>query len=347
MAADATQAGSSPFFLTRGVVLVVRDLETLDWPARARRAGLTTLATHIFPHEVAAYLATDGGRRMLSECRRLGLHVEHELHAMSDLLPRELFARDPSLFRMTEEGARTPDWNLCVHSEAALEIVAENAERYTRLLPSTTGRYFYWVDDGRPMCRCPRCRGYSDSDQALLAEHVILKAIRRVDSRATLAHLAYATTLEPPACVRPEPGIFLEFAPIQRRHDRPLRDRSARQGNGPDHGELLDLLDANLAVFGADGAQALEYWLDASRAMGWRRDAPRALPWARDVFLDDLDTYACRGVRHVTSFAAWIDGDYVARFGEPPIEEYGAGLRVRRAGHGPRQGPPAAPEAPL
>jgi len=37
-------------------------------------------------------------------------------------------------------------------------------------------------------------------------------------------------------------------------------------------------------------------------------------------------TYAQRGVRHVTTFAAWIDGDYVKRFGEPPLDRFGAGL---------------------
>jgi hypothetical protein len=50
------------------------------------------------------------------------------------------------------------------------------------------------------------------------------------------------------------------------------------------------------------------------------------LPWNREVFLDDLETYAARGLRHVTTFAVWLDGDYVARFGEPPLEEYGGGL---------------------
>jgi len=207
-----TPSAAQPFFQTRGVVVVVRDLQTLDWPARAQQAGLTTIATHIFPHEIAAYLQTESGQAFLADCRRRGLQVEHELHALSDLLPRELFAKDPAMFRMDEKGQRLPDCNLCVHSAAALAVVAENAVRYTRLLPSTTGRYFYWLDDGRPMCRCPQCRGLSDSDQALLVENRVLAAIRSVEPHATLAHLAYATTLAAPAQVQPDPGIFLEFA---------------------------------------------------------------------------------------------------------------------------------------
>lgn len=326
---DASQNGS--FFLTRGVVLVIRDLQTLDWPARAKRAGLTTIGTHVFPHEVAAFLKTDQGQAFLENCRRLGIQVEHELHALSDLLPRDLFDRDPAMFPMDEDGHRVRDFNLCVSSEPALEIVCENAAKYTELLPSTTGRYFYWMDDGRPMCRCPQCCGLSDSDQALVVENRMLEAIRAVDPRARLAHLAYATTLTPPTQGKPREGIFLEFAPISRRYDQPLRQRETRMGGLKSGdfsygGELLDCLDANLEVFGVEGAQVLEYWLDLSRFSGWRREHVIPLPWNREVFLDDLKTYAARGLRHVTTFAAWLDGDYVARFGEPPVDEYGEGL---------------------
>ncbi len=326
--------GDGTFFLTRGLVLVTSDLRTLDWPSRARRAGLSTIATHIFPHEVAGFVQTDDGRRFLESCRRLGLQVEHELHAMSDLLPRSLFDKDPAMFPMTDKGDRVRDYNLCVHSQAALNVVAENAVRYTKILRSTTSRYFYWIDDGQPMCRCPKCRDLSDSDQALLLEHHVLRAIRGVDPRATLAHLAYARTLQPPKQIKPLPGIFLEFAPIERRYDVPFRQRELPGGGSPEHGRLLDALDANLAWFGREGAQALEYWLDLSRFSGWDRRNVKPLPWNGSVFRADLQTYAERGVRHVTTFAAWLDGDYVRRFGEPPVDEYGAGFRRWRIKNG-------------
>jgi hypothetical protein len=350
LAVSAASAGRLPaseprrkehefFFLTRGIVLVVQDLRTLDWPRRAARAGLTTIATHIFPHEVASFLKTDAGHAFLEGCRTEGLHVEHELHAMSDLLPRPLFDKDPTMFPMNDQGQRVRAFNLCVHSKNALDIACENAVQYARQLRPTTGRYFYWIDDGQPMCRCPKCREYSDSDQALLLENRLLDALRRDDPRATLAHLAYARTLRPPSQIKPDPGIFLEFAPITRRYDRPLGDREVRPGNGPSHGELLDLLDANLAVFGRQGAQVLEYWLDLSRFSGWRREKVQKLPWNREVFLADLRTYAQRGIRHATTFGAWLDGDYVKRFGEPPIDEYAAGLRRWKAtGQGGHQG---------
>jgi hypothetical protein len=185
----------------------------------------------------------------------------------------------------------------------------------------------YWGDDGKTWCRCPQCRHLSDSDQALLVEHEMLRAIRTVDPRGALAHVVYHRTLEPPTQIRPEPGIFLEFAPIERRYDTPLAERAARRLPGNmTHGEHLDCLDANLEVFGTEGAQVLEYWMDNSRFSGWQRDQVGLLPWNREVFLADVELYAGRGIRHVTQFATWLDGWYVEHFGEPPVHGYGAGL---------------------
>lgn len=320
---------AAPQFTTRGAILGVRDMETYDWPALAASAGLTTLATHVTPSEVAAFMNTETGQQFRENCTKYGIEIEHELHALGDLLPRSLFEKNPEMFRMDDAGNRVREHNLCVHSSQALEVAAENAARYTRLLPSSTGRYFYWIDDAMPMCRCPECRGYSDSDQALILENHLLRAIRSVDARASLAHLAYVNTLDPPITVRPDPGIFLEFAPIERRYDRPL---SARDTMGAmhdvTHGQLLDALDANLEWFGAESAQILEYWLDVSRFSGWKRENVSAIPWSDEVFRDDVQTYADQGIRHVTTFAVWIDEDYVKQYGVAPVMAYGTGLNA-------------------
>jgi len=46
----------------------------------------------------------------------------------------------------------------------------------------------------------------------------------------------------------------------------------------------------------------------------------------------DLETYGSRGIRHVTSFAVFVDAEYHRRYGEPEfIREYGEALsRLRR-----------------
>ena len=321
--AAASPAPRAPGFKTRGVVLVPEDLSLADWPERAKQAGLTTIALHhgVWPREVVQLIESDRGRQFLEQCRRFGLNVEYELHAMKELLPRELFAKNKTLFRMTDQGERVADGNLCVHSPQALDIVADHARRTAKTLRPTTARYFFWGDDGTPWCRCDKCRDLSDSDQALLLENHLLKALRRQDPKAQLAHLAYANTIQPPQHVQPLPGVFLEYAPIHRRYDVPYAEQTQAQDK-----DGLPALDANLKVFPAGTAQVLEYWLDVSRFSGWKRPGV-PLPWHKEVFLSDVETYRSRGVGHVTTFAAWIDADYVKRHGELLfLAEYGAGL---------------------
>jgi hypothetical protein len=311
-------------FRTRGVVLVPEDLSLVDWPERAAEAGLTTIALHhgTSPKAVADFIESAAGREFLAKCARLKLEVEYELHAMRELLPRALFATQPALFRMNEKDERTPDVNLCVHSAQALQIAATNALRLARQLRPTTSRYFFWGDDGQPWCRCPQCREFSDSDQALLLENHLVRELRRLDPAAHLAHLAYANTLAAPTSVKPAPGVFLEFAPIHRRYDLPYA-----QQTGPEARDALPSLEQNLRLFPAATAQVLEYWLDVSRFSQWKRPAV-PLPWRRDVLAADAATYAQFGLQHVTTFAVWIDADYVKRFGEPvAIREYGETLR--------------------
>lgn len=321
----AARAGSAApeALATRGVVLVPEDLTLSDWPERAKKAGLTTIALHHqnSPQAVIDCLRTDAGQQFIERCRQLGLQVEYELHAIKELLPRELFAKNPELFRMNEKGERTADANCCVHSERALEIIADGALAIGRVLRPTTGRYFYWGDDGKPWCSCPKCRELSPSEQALVVENRICRRLREADPEAQLAHLAYVNSLSPPRKVKPDQGVFLEYAPIRRRYDLAFD-----QQQGPRAAEGLDALDANLEVFPKDTAQVLEYWLDVSRFSKWKRPGVK-LPWNKDVFLADVAAYRKRGIRHITTFAAWIDAGYRDRHQDLTfIDEYGQGL---------------------
>jgi len=320
---------------TRGVVLAVEDLETLDWPLLAHQAELTTIGTHITPSQVAAFIQSSKGQRFLEDCKKYKIEVEHELHSMHDLLPRELFQKKPEMFRMNDNGERVPDYNCCVSSTDALDIIAENAVKYAAILTPTTGRYFYWIDDAVPMCKCPLCKDFSDSDQALIIENAMIKALRRKDPNASLAHLAYVNTMPPPKKVKPEPGIFLEFAPIYREWDKPLSDSAAgivatKQGAGDrlTHGQTMQLLKENLEVFPADTSQVLEYWLDVSLQSHWKKPATK-VAWYPEVCSSDIQTYADAGVKHITTFAVYIDGDYKERYKDLSfVKEYGKILKT-------------------
>ena len=318
-------AVTPPRFDTRGVVLTTTDLTLAEWPESAARAGLNTIALHgPGPLDaLAEFVRGDAGQRFLADCQRLGLRVEYEVHAMSDLLPRELFGQEPDLFRMDKQGRRTPQFNCCPSSVRALEIIASRAAEYARLLQPTTGRYYFWPDDVPDWCCCELCRKYNPSDQALLIENAIVRELRRLrDAQATLSHLAYDPTLVAPALVQPEPGIFLEFAPIRRAYDRPFAEQT-----DPAQADRLDALDANLKVFAADTAQVLEYWLDVSRFSKWERPAVK-LPWQPEVVRADLEAYAARGIRNITSFAVYLDADYARLHGAPweVIADYGKAM---------------------
>lgn len=329
----ARAGADSPAFQTRGVVLYPFDLSLEDWPDRAAAAGLTTIGLHAGRRldVLSEFVRSAQGERLLSRCAALGLGVEYEVHAFGDLLSREWFASpDMDMFRMDAAGARTPDFNCCPSSPRALEIIAGKAVAFGRVLRPTTGRYYYWPDDGREWCHCPKCAGLSATDQAVTVENAIVAALRReLDPGATLSHISYNMTLPPPKTVRPHEGLFLEFAPIARAYDRPIDDPDAPLSAAPpepaSHAGYLEILDANLAMFPRATAQVLEYWLDVSRFSGWKRPSVK-IPWNPEVMRADAAAYAKRGIRHVTTFATWIDADYVTRFGDPPLAEYAAAL---------------------
>lgn len=308
---------------TRGVVLSAKDLSFTGWPELAAEHGLTTIGLHPFPEkslpDLVAFIDSEPGWTFLDTCARLGLQVEYEIHALDHLLPRTLYDKDPNLFRMDESGQRVREVNLCPGNPRALEIVCENALKICRVLKPTSGRYFLWGTDSYGWCRCPKCRHLGDSDQALLVENALLQALRSTDPHATLAHLAYSGTAAVPREVKPAQGIFLEFAPIHRRHDLPYAEQSGCE-------EALEHLEANLELFGFQTAQVLEYWLDVSLFSQYKRP-PKAIPWSRALFASDLDTYGGLGIHHITTFAVFADCEYVSLYGIPPIAEYGKMLR--------------------
>ena len=226
------------------MVLIPFDLTLAEWPERVAQAGLNTIGLHAARRldVLVKFVRSDEGQRFLATCRRLGLNVEYELHAMEDLLSREYIHKDKSMFRMDKTGQRTQEFNCCPSHPGALEIIAESALEFSRILRPTTHRYFYWPDDGREWCHCDKCRGLSSSEQALLVENHILRALRKHhDPEAAVCHIAYGPTLEPPKQVKPEPGIFLEFAPITRSYDRPFAEQTAKTLI-----DRLEVFDANL-----------------------------------------------------------------------------------------------------
>ncbi len=309
----------------RGVIIHPHELSE-SWLKQAQVLQLNVLGLHPPGGPDAASnlammledLRTQRMQRLLDQAQTMGLTIEYEMHAVSYLLPRSLFASHPDLFRMNEKGERTPDFNLCASSRQALESLAESAARLAALLPSASHRYYFWLDDvTQSSCHCPHCRDLTPSDQQLLCVHAMLDGIRSVDPKASLAYIAYLDALRPPKSVQPAPGVFLEYAPIKRRLDASLNDPRCAENQ-----HECAPLPALLQSFGRQGAQVLEYWLDNSLLSGWKLP-PKPYKLQSDVLRSDVAYYRSLGFQSITSFACYLGAEYVALHGEPDLSDYG------------------------
>ena len=133
----------------------------------------------------------------LEEIRGSGIGIEHEMHALRWFVPAGLSEKHPEWFRMNGDGLRTTDHNICATNGEALAYIEKRAEEAARLLPSSTHRYHFWIDDvDSAKCHCEKCAAFTASDQALLIYNAIARGVRRADPSGRQCYLAYHGTLE-------------------------------------------------------------------------------------------------------------------------------------------------------
>ena len=317
------QRTGEPYFQQRGLLLAWDDVKTkqyVDWLNIARKYGFNMFSI------AGQNQASSEWKEFRSQCEAAGIAIQFQEHMASHLMPRSYFATHPEYFRMDANGNRVKDKNLCPSSEEGMRIVYQNAINIASNYQPTDGKYYFWLDDGGDKCHCPDCEQYSHSEQALMIENTVIKALRESDPNAQLAHLAYAETTDAPdpKKVKPEEGIFLQFAPFYRNWEKPLSERSAVGKMGWTNGKYLDALKANLKVFPAETAQVLEYWLDESYASGWDKNNLVKIAWDRAVVAYDLKTYASYGIKNIDCYAYWINDAYYLKFRDIKcVTEYG------------------------
>ena len=307
----------------RGVVVYPDDITSLgleEWTRRIDAAGLNVIGLHAATvndpiDTLEAFIRSSLGRGFLRLCEEKHVAVEYELHALETLLPRSLFAAHPEYFRMTEAGERVADYNLCFSSAEAVEAIRPQLERLLEWMKPSSHRYFLWPDDKQERyCHCPQCQGLTPSEQTLLFENRLLALLREYDPQATLAHLAYHETLPAPRQLRAAEGVFLEYAPILRDYAQALPPAE------------LDALKDNLLSFPGHSQHILEYWLDESMQSRWHKDALVPLAFEPAQCTRDLALYRSLGARDFTTFATWLNGNYVREYG--PTDALFAGYRA-------------------
>ncbi len=311
---------------TTAALLIHTDELSEKWIDRMVENHVSTLAihpvggwqAHLTLKDMVEKLETPEYRALLDYAAEKGLQIEYEMHAMRYLLPASEFEAHPEWFRMKADGERSSDRNCCAANEEVLDYIAEQAAALAKKLYRNTHRYYFWLDDAKDaFCHCPECSKLSASDQQMKILNHILKRLQKDDPNAELAYLAYYDTLTPPTKIRPEKGIFFEFAPMERDFHAPIEGNSQTE---PIHA-LLDF-------FGKDGARVLDYWYDNSFYSDYKKP-PKAFTPDKPVIKADLAYYTSLGFRELASFACYLGADYEALHGEPDLSDLGAFLKAQ------------------
>ena len=131
-------------------------------------------------------------RAKIDELWENGIEVGYEFHALSYLLPRELFQTHPEYFRMNEQGERIREGNFCFSNQEARKIICENAVILAKKLYKNCDEYYFWMDDARKLtCHCPECRKHNFAYHQLTLMNEIAAVLRKENSAAKVCYLAY------------------------------------------------------------------------------------------------------------------------------------------------------------
>lgn len=313
-----------------GIIVHPEELSPL-LPKRLEAAGIDTLGIHpaggrnaarsldeaILMHEQPGY------KDIINSIQASGISVEYQAHVMSWLLPRSDFDRHPEWFRLDEHGKRVPEFNLCVSNPEALEYVSNRTALLAETLYTGSDQWYFWPDDiTGAVCHCDKCRLLSASDQQMIMVNAMLRGIRKLDRGHRLCYLAYHDCIAPPRTVKPDEGVFLEYAPFDRDIDKPLADSSSAKNSTE-----TEALPGLLRLFGKAGSTALDYWMDNSMRSDWKKP-PKQFKLNETVLREDVRFYASLGFEAVTCFGCFLGADYEALYGEPPVTLYGQTLRA-------------------
>ncbi len=308
-----------------GVVISPEDLNGCDWGAKIRETGLNTLGIHagggMEEHEVLAQLGRTALPEFQQSVRGHGIELEYELHSACSLLPRELFARHPEYFpvnKLTQQ--RAPHGNWCISNPEAREVIGRNARLLGAQLAPTTHRHYLWGVDGfGGWCHCDDCCRHDDADQGLQSVNLLARALAGQDPLAEAAYLAYNQGSYEFSC-KPADNVFLEFAPITRCYRHPIDDPDCASNR-----YFWRQLQELLRHFDPGRTQVLEYWLDSSYFSRWQKPAvvPVCTP---ELIARDLEAYRRMGIRHFTTFAVYMDGEYFERYGDALLQAYAANV---------------------
>ncbi|OGV53369.1 MAG: hypothetical protein A2X49_04230 [Lentisphaerae bacterium GWF2_52_8] len=223
-------------------------------------------------------------------CKELGLRIEVGGHGLPSFLPRELFDKEPELFRMFQpedfNGKRMKDSNLCVSNLKTKKIVQEN---FAKHLETVRGAHAIhaWGDDlpAGGWCLCPSCRALAPTDQAMLAMRYLAEVTAKDKDNPRIPVIAYHDTIRPGREIDAPQEGFLLYAPRERCYGHALDDPSCERNRF-----YFNALKEWVAKFkGIDDSHTFEYYFDQILFRG-------IYPFLPGVILADMKTYKENGI---------------------------------------------------
>lgn len=298
--------------------LIIHPHELTDrWIALAKVLKLERVSLHpvggMTAHEtlqnLLVTLKDPKFRAQIDKLNNAGIEVGYEFHALSYLLPRELFESQPELFRVDNNGNRTTWGNFCFSNAEARKIICKNAVKLAKELYGSSHEYYFWLDDAMKLtCHCEECKKHSFAHHQLTLMNEIVTELRKEIPDAKVCYLAYYEGVAIPEDVTAEKGIFVEYAPFE---------RYIKPESFAFEGEYLELVKNIINFFGKKNSKVLEYWYDNS--IYYRRNDNKipAFTPNNEQIKKDLVFYKDLGFERLSSFACNLCDEYVRLFGEP------------------------------
>lgn len=273
-------------------------------PRFERRGLFASSANHVFTdrqwyHFLAklrfnSLCAHVSGSKVVEDsfARLMGMRLEVGGHGMSACLPRELFEKEPELFRMFQPedfaGKRMKDSNFCPSNPKTRRIVKENfKKRIASAIKNGYHAVHAWADDlpAGGWCMCSRCRALTATDQAQYVMNLEAQAVRETGSSLRVPAIAYHDTMFPSYTIAPDPLCFLLFAPRERCYAHALDDPSCALNR-----HYLKALEEWTARYrGIDDSHTFEYYNDKILYRGHT-------PYLPETVIGDGDVYEKAGI---------------------------------------------------
>jgi hypothetical protein len=136
----------------------------------------------------------------------------------------------------------------------------------------------------------------------------MLREIKKHLPDAKMAYLAYMDSIVPPTSVKPEDGVFLEYAPFEK--------YTAEGANATERiNREKKMLEPLLELFGKEKSKVLEYWYDKSLFSRWKKP-PARFSLDEDAMIRDISEYRSMGFGSVSTFACFLGEDYEQLYGD-------------------------------